>query len=447
MARSNRNSKKTKTINILISPFLIFFITISIFSLKYNSNFAQAADIDDLRSKINEKSREIQEVEKQIRHYQTELVEIGKEANTLQNAIKSLDVTQDKLETDISLTRNKMDSENLNLDRLAIEIDENQEKIGRNSETLGETLRILNETGQSSMVEALLKYDDIASFWDEVDNLQRFQSGIKEHLDNLKAIKEVLEDQKEETEKRKDDLEQLKVELDAQNKIVEVNKQQKSSLLKETKNTEAEYEKILQRNLERKAQFEKELFEFESQLRIAIDPSSIPGARSGILSWPLRDVFVTQYFGKTVDSQRLYTSGTHNGVDFRAAMGTPVRAALSGVISHLGNTDEVSGCYSFGRWVLVKHNNGLSTLYTHLSSINVSQGQAVNTGDTIAFSGGLPGTYGAGYSTGPHLHFGVYATEGLRPQVYQSSTPCNGAYIPLADQKAYLDPMSYLPPL
>jgi murein DD-endopeptidase MepM/ murein hydrolase activator NlpD len=451
MARSSKNFKKPGEIALTAVFVLFCFFLSSFVFLPAGNNLTQAATsptvVNELKNRIERKNKEIEQIEKEIKQYQSELTEISKQANSLEGAIKSLNVTQEKLTKDISLTENRMESVNLSLDKLYLEIKENENKIDRNGQTLGEALRLLNEAGESSLVETFLKYDNIASFWDEVDNLQDFQVSIKQHLENLKRIKQILESQKKETEEKKNELEQLKIELDAQNEIVEVNKNQKAELLAETKNTEEEYKNILERNLARKAEFERELFEFESQLRIAIDPASIPTAQSGVLIWPLDDIFVTQFFGKTVDSKRLYVSGTHNGVDFRAVTGTAVKAALAGVISHVGNTDEVSGCYSFGKWILIKHSNGLSTLYSHLSSINVNVGQSVETGQTVAFSGGLPGTFGAGYSTGPHLHFGVYATEGLRPQNYRSETPCNGAYMPLADQKAYLDPISYLPPL
>ena len=73
-----------------------------------------------------------------------------------------------------------------------------------------------------------------------------------------------------------------------------------------------------------------------------------------------------------------------------------------------GNTDEPRGCYSYGKWILIKHENGLSTLYAHLSLIKVNAGETVNTGDIIGYSGNT------GYSTGPHLHLTVYATQGVK---------------------------------
>jgi len=401
-----------------------------------------------LQNQINQRSNQISEIEKEIEKSRQQLNEVGREVNTLQSAVKSIELTQKKLGQDISLTENKISNTSLNIEKLVLEIGESEQKITKNSQSLSETLRLIDENSESSLVESLLKYGDFSSIWEEVETLQRFQVEVRQNLNNLKIIKETLENKKKEAEENKNQLEILRLDLRDQHNVAELNKQRQTALLQETKNQEAEYQKILARNLTRKAEFEKELFEFESQLRLVIDPSQIPPARPGILSWPLDNVFITQYFGDTEFARSgAYSGRGHNGIDFRASMGTRVKAALSGVVSHIGNTDEIKGCYSFGKWVLIKHNNGLSTLYSHLSSIRVQPGQNVQTGEAVGLSGGLPGTFGAGYSTGPHLHFGLYITEGLRPQIYKSKTPCNGAYMPLADLKAYLNPMSYLPTL
>lgn len=217
--------------------------------------------------------------------------------------------------------------------------------------------------------------------------------------------------------------------------------QQQSTLLTQTKNKEDTFKKLIQTKEQQKAQFEKELFDFESQLHLVIDPNGYPAPKNGIFSWPLDKVYITQMFGKTVDAKKLYVSGSHNGVDFRASVGTRVKNVLTGVVVGTGNTDIYPGCYSFGKWVMVKHDNGLSTIFGHLSVISVSTNQRLQTGDLIGYSGNT------GYTTGPHLHISVYATQGVRIEKFVNSIGCKQATLPLADVKAYLDPMVYFPTL
>lgn len=90
----------------------------------------------------------------------------------------------------------------------------------------------------------------------------------------------------------------------------------------------------------------------------------------------------------------------HHGIDISAPTGTPVRAALDGVVVYTGEDDVGSG----GN-IKIEHENGDKTRYLHLSKIIAKQGQTVKKGDVIGLSGGQPGTKGAGTSTGPHLHW------------------------------------------
>ncbi len=83
----------------------------------------------------------------------------------------------------------------------------------------------------------------------------------------------------------------------------------------------------------------------------------------------------------------------HSGLDFRAAMGDPVRATANGKVTMAGN----SGGY--GRMVEIDHGNGLATRYGHLSEINVKIGDIIKIGQVIGEVGST------GRSTGPHLHY------------------------------------------
>ncbi len=90
------------------------------------------------------------------------------------------------------------------------------------------------------------------------------------------------------------------------------------------------------------------------------------------------------------------TEGFHSGKDIAAPEGTPVHAAMDGVVTGAG-WGEMSGNY-----VKLRHENGVETLYCHLQSANVAEGVAVRRGDVIGFVGQT------GLATGPHLHFEVH---------------------------------------
>jgi hypothetical protein len=87
----------------------------------------------------------------------------------------------------------------------------------------------------------------------------------------------------------------------------------------------------------------------------------------------------------------------HTGIDFAAPAGTPAQSLIDGIVSNVGSNDML------GNNVRV-FSNGKEIVYGHLSQINVSPGQQVDTGDVLGLTGGVPGTPGAGHSTGAHIH-------------------------------------------
>ncbi|WP_328916618.1 MULTISPECIES: M23 family metallopeptidase [unclassified Streptomyces] len=112
-------------------------------------------------------------------------------------------------------------------------------------------------------------------------------------------------------------------------------------------------------------------------------------------------------------SGSLWSSGSHTGVDFLVGSGTPVHAVAAGTVVSAG----ADGAY--GNDVIIKHADGMYTLYGHLTQPLVSAGQTVTEGQEIGVSGAT------GNVTGPHLHFEVRTTpdygSDLDPVAYLAS--------------------------
>jgi len=249
----------------------------------------------------------------------------------------------------------------------------------------------------------------------------------------------------ENTEKRAS-LVDLKEQYSDQNQVLVGNTTEKSKLLTATKNQETEYQKLLREKEAARLQIERELRDFESKLQFILDPNTIPAKGTQVFNWPVENVIITQLFGGTEFAKQnagVYGGRPyHPGVDFGVPRGTKIFAPLSGTVRATGDTDLVAGCYSWGKWTLIDHANGLSTLYAHQSVISVTPGQQVKTGDVIGYSGNT------GYSTGPHLHFTVYAKAGVSVKKFnefKTTTSCGSATTPVAATDAYIDPMVYLP--
>ena len=310
--------------------------------------------------------------------------------------------------------------------------------IVNNIKVIGIYIKNTNELEYQSLVEILLSNNNFTSIWNDVDNMMTVREKIRDKITELKQVKGELEDTRKGTLDAKNELLSLKSNLADQKKIVEQNTLEKKKLLAETKNSESSYQKLLKDRLAKKEAFEKEVRDYESKIKFILDPTKLPSA--GVLAWPLDYVYITQFFGKTEAGKRLYANGTHNGVDFRAPVGTPLKAMSDGKVLGTGNTDLTCAGASFGKFVFIQYDNGLSSTYGHLSLIKVSAGQKISKGEIVGYSGNT------GYSTGPHLHLSVYASSSVKMES-RPSVACGGhTYtMPIAPINGYLDPMYYLP--
>ena len=128
--------------------------------------------------------------------------------------------------------------------------------------------------------------------------------------------------------------------------------------------------------------------------------------------WPVQDI-LTSPFGLRWDS---ILPDLHAGVDIRAAEGTPVQTMAQGRVRYAGWMD------GYGNVVWVDHPRRVTTVYAHLSDIEVTAGSTVNVGDRVGLSGST------GLVSGPHLHFEVWkAGRQVDPVPYLGGTPAVAA--------------------
>ena len=149
------------------------------------------------------------------------------------------------------------------------------------------------------------------------------------------------------------------------------------------------------------AVFAQQNFQQTAQL-IAEDPVL---AATGRLLWPIPHATITQGFGPTPYLFEASYAGFphfHTGIDLAVPLGTPVFAAADGVVMLARPMADSGGLLvGYGNYVIIQHDAGLKTLYGHLLTIGVKEGDIVHRGQLI----GLVGS--TGNSTGPHTHFEV----------------------------------------
>ncbi len=400
---------------------------------------ASAQTVDQLKSEISAKTDEIKKLKEEIEKYEGDLVVLNKKKMTLANSIAQLKLLQKKLETEIRITQAKVNASDLKIRKLGSQISHKEEEIDSRTAAIKEALRGIYERDGYSLPQIAFSNESFSSVWDDLVTLDQFAGAVKENIDGLQELKSDLERNKVDREGEKKRQLNLKAELTDRKKIAEAARKEQSKLLIQTNNQETVFQRLLKGKIALKKAFERELDDAESRLQFLLDPNSIPPRGTKVFSSPLDSIYITQNFGKTSASGRLYASGTHNGTDFRARTALQVKAMADGVVAGVGDTDVTCRGASFGKWVLIRYKNGLAATFAHLSLIKVSAGDSVSANSVIGYSGNT------GYSTGPHLHLSVYANAGVNIKTLPSKSCGGRTYtLPLAAFSAYLDPMDYL---
>lgn len=400
---------------------IIFLIFISLISVLFAKS-GQAGPIEDLQKQIQDRQVQIKQLEEQISKLQDAIKNNQGQQSTLKKQITLLDSQINQLEFEIKLTKAKISEANLEIEGLNNEIQNKEDEVVVNRNYLVNAVRVINEYDQKTPVEIILENDNFSDLLNQFEYAENLQGSIQEKLDSLKTLKAQLSDAAERQQAYKNNLESLDEQLTGKNLALNSQEADKRDLLITTKNQEQKYQLQLQTTRKRQEEIEKEIYVLEDKLRVTIDPASIPPARKGILSWPVNSI-ITQIYGPT--SQTGFVNDVynfHNGVDLRAAIGTPIRAAADGIISGVGD----DGKYAYGKWITINHQNGLTTLYGHFSVQRVSVGRQIKGGEVIGYSGNT------GFTTGPHLHFTVYATNTFRVESrWCGLLPIGGSINPL----------------
>jgi murein DD-endopeptidase MepM/ murein hydrolase activator NlpD len=423
--------------------------------------FAFADTASDIQSQIDANNEQIKSLEADIAAFQKQLDVLGQKKTTLQSAVSSLTLSQKQLASQIQVTQSKIASANLQIQQLSLSIGDKEAKIAANQGAIGKALRNIDQIEQTSLIAEIMSSNSVSEAWQTVDQTVQVNRALEGDIAVLRNVRTELATNRDAVATDKAKLVSLQNDLSQEKRSIDASKAAQQQLLAQTKNQEANYQKLIAQKQASEKSFEQALISLQSQLNLIVHPGLLPKVGSGVLSWPFSLVFmntcmqrkgvfgnlfcVTQYFGNTPFSTanpQIYNGGGHPGMDIAAPIGTVVQAALSGTVLDTGNTDLVPGCYSYGKWVMLVHSNGLNTLYAHLSEIDVTKGQSVTTGEILGLSGMT------GYATGPHLHFGVYATEGTEimtlRQFRGATIGCADAKMPVATLTAYLNPLSYL---
>ncbi len=424
--------------SLLVALFLLFTPIAHADTLSAASTTAAQAAADALQAQADQTTQQIASLQNEIQQLQIQLNNVSTQKQTLQSAVQTLDLNIQKLTKSIILTNAQIVQKDKEIVRLSGSIATTTDTIGTTRSQVASSLRNLSEHDAEPLMASLLASGTLSDYFNAAITLGSLRDELENKIEDLSHLKATLQTNKSTAQQSRAQLAALQAQLSQQKQSLAVSRQSQNDLLTETKNKESAYQALIAQKQAEENAFEQALIKLSTGLNYTFDPSHIPPVGSGILRWPLDTIRITQFFGNTAFAKSgAYNGSGHNGVDFAASIGTPVRAALLGTVMET-NQGAVKNC-QYGKWVLVRHANGLATLYAHLSSINVTKGQAVSTGQIIGLSGDT------GYATGPHLHLTVYAAEAVSFKQYTCTITGKVVMIPIVPLNAYLNPLNYLP--
>ncbi|MFH1047386.1 MAG: peptidoglycan DD-metalloendopeptidase family protein [Patescibacteria group bacterium] len=356
--------------------------------------------IDEINSEVQRKKTEAEGLDDRISHYKDLIASKKLEQASLEDQVSLLENQIAKTEVGIDIAEQEVSSLELQVARLDGRIVEAEHKMGYERELLSTLARKLyRQQASRSTLDILLTHGTFADFFDELYSIVSLQRKMDETLQSIKELRVALGDERRQREdkligvsERKKQLEEARRELDDERSFRE-------SLLNETKASELEYRYMLAELKREQNEADSEIAYLEKILREKIDLSDRFTEQVTVLSWPVeptRGISATFH-----DAEYPYRHiFEHPGIDIRAYQGTPVRVAAAGIVARAKNAGMG---YSY---IMLIHNNDISTVYGHISRITVKEDTFVERGEVIGYSGGMPGTPGAGQlTTGPHLHF------------------------------------------
>jgi len=382
----------------------VFFISAQVSFAVENGGNKQ--EIDELNDQIKEKQDRIRELERTIDDYRDKIDDKRTESVSLENQIGILDNYIAQVEADIELTEETIEKLKLEIDAFALDIEEKEQTIDRQKIILGELVRGIHQRGDRNMIEILARYDSFSDFYNDTQSLKTVESNLAQTTRGLVIIKEELDGKKKDSEDRKSSFEEMQDKLENRRKDLEEQIDHKERTLAEAESSEMEWRTHVANLKQIERKINSDIVDIERQVRQRLETNTtidtdLPDY-NGKLSWPTNSRYITAYFhDRNYPYKNIFE---HNAVDIRAAHGTPIKAAASGYVARAKRCS-TSSCYAY---TMVVHSGGLSTVYGHMSSINVSEDQYVSRGEVIGYTGATPGTVGAGpFTTGPHLHFEV----------------------------------------
>lgn len=362
------------------------------------------AEIKELNTKIQTQKQQLEALANKQKAYARSIAAKQAEKNTLASQLSLLEDKVQQAELEIDATNLEINKTNLELQKINLDILDTNVQIDEQKDRIADLLRLVYKQDKVSSMEILLLNDSISEFLNHSKYLENANDELRQNLSKLQYDKERLDKAQAQAQEKHRQLATLKLELEDKKSKLDYEKSQQIYLLEETKESEKAYQNLLQQAKKEAAQAEAEISGLERTIREKMaqkDRDRLSGSDSS-LTWPISGRVITATF-RDPDYPFRRIIGEHSAIDIRSPQGSPLYAAADGYVARVKFDGSTAYAY-----IMIIHNDGISTVYSHVSAVNVEADQYVVRGQLIGKTGGSPGRPGSGsFSTGPHLHFEV----------------------------------------
>ena len=345
---------------------------------------------------VYDKQHQLQGLNGQIIATRTQIRQLLDQEHALQAQIAAMDAQLASVQAQIDQESAKLVVLGQQVDQAKEQLAQKQAELAKHIADFGHRMRIMYKSGQVSGLELVFS---AANFTDLMNRIFFFNDIVREDRRQLTEL-----------QKERAAIEVMKADLEAK-------QAEQAQVVKQIKDQKAQLQTVRDQRAAREqqiaaieAQFQRQLAEMQAQRAAlqeqiaALIRESYRARSSGKWKWPM-DGVITQGFGCTSYPFEPYEPSCpskhfHSGLDIAADYGTPVHAADGGIVHNFTmGCSWGSGLCGYGRYVVIVHAGGFTTLYGHLSSWAVGDGVQVDKDTVIGYEGST------GNSTGPHVHF------------------------------------------
>ena len=334
-------------------------------------------DAQDAKKKKNaaqEILNKLEDAQSDLKNY---IVQLDLELTKIQLEISRLERSQKELEKTIAETQKSLDLAKKAQDE---QYDEMKQRI-----------QMVYESGNKGYLDVLLTASSMTDMLNKTEYISQVSLYDYNILKKLKKVKEQVANMKLKLDKDLETNEKLQTEVNAQKQTMETLVAEKTAQVEQYQTSiDAQAEEV-----EKYAQAQAEAEAIIAAAEAAASTSATSSYTGGVFTWPAPgNTRITSYFGGR-EAPVAGASVQHKGIDIACNTGDPIVAAAAGTV--------IVSTYNYaeGNYICIDHGGGVVTVYMHNSALLVSVGEAVVAGQQIAQAGST------GYSTGPHLHFGV----------------------------------------